>query len=99
VRAAPALLAPGGALVVQTLHPVVATGDEPYADGWRAGSWAGCPAAAGGPAWGPPAPWYFRTVGSWVRLVASAGLRLVDVREPLHPRTGRPASLLLVAER
>ena len=98
VRAAPGLLAPGGALVVQTLHPMVAAGDEPYVDGWRAGSWAGCPAAPGGAAWGPPAPWYFRTTEAWVRLVTDAGLRLCALGEPVHPRTGRPASLLLVAE-
>ena len=35
IRSVPRLLAPGGALIVQTLHPVVATGDAPYEDGWR----------------------------------------------------------------
>jgi SAM-dependent methyltransferase len=39
-RAAPSFLRPGGALVVQTMHPVVACGDAPYRDGWREGSWA-----------------------------------------------------------
>ena len=93
VRALPRLLAPGGAFVVQTLHPLVATGDAPYEDGWRVGSWAGF-----GEAFTDPAPWYFRTTESWVRLLVSAGLRLVALREPVHPRTGRPASLILVAE-
>ncbi len=92
VARAPALLAPGGALVVQTLHPLVAVGDGPYADGWRPGSWAGF-----GPEFTHPAPWYFRTLESWVRLLIGSGLRLVDLREPVHPATGRPASVILVA--
>ena len=94
VGAAPALLTDRGAFVVQTLHPLVATGDQPYADGWRPGSWAGF-----GPEFTHPAPWYFRTLESWVRLLAAAGLRLADLREPVHPATGRPASVILVATR
>jgi hypothetical protein len=80
-------------LVVQTLHPVVATGDAPYVDGWRAGSWAGF-----GAAFSDPAPWYFRTLASWVRLLDASGLRLRELREPVHPATGRPASAIFVAE-
>lgn len=93
VRQLPRLLRAGGALVVQTLHPLVATGEEPYRDGWREGSWAGF-----GPAFTDPAPWYFRTLESWVGLLTQSGLRVVEVREPLHPRTQRPASVILVAE-
>ena len=92
VQRVPALLAPGGAFVVQTLHPLVATGDQPYADGWRPGSWAGF-----GPEFTHPAPWYFRTLGSWLRLLTESGLRLAELREPVHPGTGRPASVVLVA--
>lgn len=93
VRHVPALLNPGGALVVQTLHPLVAGGDAPYADGWRPGSWAGF-----GADFSDPAPWYFRTLESWVALLVASGLRLGALREPVHPTTGRPASLILVAE-
>jgi len=93
VRRMPALLAPGGALVVQTLHPLVATGDQPYVDGWRPGSWAGF-----GPEFTTPAPWYFRTLESWVRLLTESGLRLTELREPVHPATGRPASAIFAAE-
>ena len=92
VRRAPAWLAAGGALVIQTLHPLVAGGDAPYEDGWRAGSWAGF-----GAEFSDPAPWYFRTVESWVRLLVGSGLRLLDLREPLHPTTGKPASIIFVA--
>jgi 2-polyprenyl-3-methyl-5-hydroxy-6-metoxy-1,4-benzoquinol methylase len=97
VRQVPRLLAPGGSFVVQTLHPLAACGDLPYADGWRDGSWAGCGAGPGMP-FGEPAPWYFRTLGGWFALLAGAGLRVAELREPLHPATGRPASLLLMAQ-
>jgi SAM-dependent methyltransferase len=90
-RAAPIYLKPGGTLVVQTMHPVVACGDAPYADGWREGSWAGFNAG-----FTDPPPWYFRTLASWVRLFSDNGLRLRELREPLHPHTGKPASLILM---
>lgn len=88
----PVLLNPGGALIVQTLHPVAACGERPYEDGWRVGSWAGF-----GGAFSDPAPWYFRTVEGWKKLITDSGLHLVEMREPLHPKTGLPASLILVA--
>lgn len=91
LAAVPALLAPGGRLVVQTLHPLMA-GVEPYADGWREGSWAGC-----GEGFGEPAPWYFRTLESWVAALDSARLCLSAIREPIHPHTGRPASVIFLA--
>jgi 2-polyprenyl-3-methyl-5-hydroxy-6-metoxy-1,4-benzoquinol methylase len=93
VRRAPALINPGGSLVIQTLHPVVATGDEPYVDGWRQGTWTGF-----GRDFSDPAPWYFRTIESWVKLITSEAFDLVEMREPLHPETNKPASLILIAE-
>lgn len=89
--AARTLLNPGGALIVQTLHPLMACGDAPYVDGWRQGSWAGF-----SDDFVDAPPWYFRTLESWVRLYAGAGLRLVDIREPVHPATGKPASAILI---
>src|SRR5687768_3951048 len=70
VNAAPRLLNPGGSFVVQTLHPHVAAGDLPYADGWREGSWTGF-----GPEFTDRAPWYFRTVAAWVSLFVGSGLK------------------------
>ena len=93
LRQVPALLEPGGALVVQTLHPVAACGDRPYEDGWRDGTWVGF-----GDEFTDPAPWYFRTVGGWVALLGRAGMRVVELREPLHPATGKPASIIFVAQ-
>ena len=91
--AAPTYLRRGGTLIVQTVHPVMACGDAPYVDGWREGSWAGF-----SDAFADAPPWYFRTISSWVALFANHGLRLAELREPLHPRTGRPVSLILVGE-
>lgn len=91
VTAAPALLNLGGVLIIQTLHPVVSCGDAPYVDGWRAGSWAGIDgdfAAA--------APWYFRTLQSWFDLIARGGLFVQRMMEPLHPDSGKPASVIFV---
>jgi 2-polyprenyl-3-methyl-5-hydroxy-6-metoxy-1,4-benzoquinol methylase len=92
IATAPALLRPGGALVIQTLHPVVATGDQPYRDGWRTGSWAGF-----SDDFSDPAPWYFRTLESWVRLITGSGLTVAEMREPINPTTGKPASVVFIA--
>jgi len=91
LAAVPGLLEPDGALLVQTIHPCAA-GVEPYRDGWREGSWAGC-----GDGFGQPAPWYFRTLEGWMASFRHAGLRLIDLKEPLHPHTGKPASVIFMA--
>ncbi len=85
------LLHPQGSLVVQTIHPAVAGGDRPYCDGWRVGSWDGFSAD-----FTDPAPWYFRTIATWVQLFESHGLSLTEIREPIHPHTGKPASIIFV---
>ncbi|WP_441820306.1 class I SAM-dependent methyltransferase [Lysobacter sp. TAB13] len=97
LAAIPGLLAPGGSVLIQTLHPPLAGGDAPYRDGWRDGDWTGCGKSAGAAAFGEPAPWYFRTIGSWISLIRSSGLELRELSEPLHPQTKQPASLILVA--
>ncbi len=92
LRAIPALLKLNGSLIVQTLHPVVACADLPYVDGWRTGSWAGF-----GEAFSDAPPWYFRTLHAWLELMWSSGLTLQEMREPLDPRTGKPASVIFRA--
>ncbi|HEX4052378.1 MAG TPA: class I SAM-dependent methyltransferase [Steroidobacteraceae bacterium] len=92
LRAVPQLLIPAGTLIVQTLHPLMACGDAPYRDGWREGSWQGFSSE-----FSDPAPWYFRTLQSWVQLYTDSGLRLLEIREPLHPTSGRPASVIFIA--
>lgn len=92
-KTTPLLLNSRGSFIVQTLHPIVACGDLPYRDGWREGSWVGF-----GADFSDPAPWYFRTLESWIKLFVNSGLRLREVREPLHPKTQRPASVIFIGE-
>ena len=92
MRAVPGLLLPRGTLVIQTLHPLVACGDLPYRDSWRAGSWQGFDEV-----FTDPAPWYFRTLGSWIALLARHRLRLIELLEPLHPGNQLPASVIVIA--
>ena len=92
LRGVASLLHPGGQFIVQTLHPVEACGTLPYEDGWREGSWDGFNAR-----FVNAAPWYFRTLESWRGMFAACGLRLVSEHWPIHPRTGRPASVLFCA--
>jgi len=91
--AMPLLLGTHGSFIIQTLHPIVACGERPYRDGWREGSWAGF-----GAEFTDPAPWYFRTLGSWLQLLRKHRLRLLELREPLHPRSGLPASVIFIAD-
>lgn len=92
-KAVPSILAPNGAFIVQTLHPLVSCGNSPYQDGWREGSWDGF-----GPDFKDPAPWYFRTLSSWVTLFRRSGFRLLEISEPVHPKTHKPASVIFIAE-
>jgi len=94
IRRIPALLNDGGHLFIQTLHPMAACGDAPYQDGWRSGSWAGFSAD-----FSDPAPWYFRTIASWIKLLRESKLTPMEILEPLHPDTGKPVSLLLVGKK
>lgn len=87
----PALPA-NGHLVIQTLHPFTACGDAPYESGWREGSWSGFSQD-----FVNPAPWYFRTMGDWLTMMVNTGFRVNKLEEPLHPKTGKPVSLIITA--
>lgn len=81
----------GGHLVIQTLHPVVACGDLPYQSGWREGSWAGFSSD-----FKDAHPWYFRTLEDWLALFTDCGYTIQSMQEPLHPKTGKPASVIFM---
>ena len=81
-----------GRLIIQTLHPPTACGAAPYRDGWRDGTWAGIEGD-----FAAPAPWYFRTLASWIRLLTRGGFALGELHEPVDPATGQPASVVFVA--
>lgn len=89
----PRLLTKGGAFIVQTVHPVFGCGEQPYVDGWRTGSWAGFSEN-----FTDPAPWYFRTLETWVKLFTDNGLVLSELREPSNPNTGKAASVIFIGE-
>jgi 2-polyprenyl-3-methyl-5-hydroxy-6-metoxy-1,4-benzoquinol methylase len=86
------MLRPDGALLIQSVHPWTARGEDPYRDGWRTETFAGF-----GAGFTEPMPWFYRTLESWVASLSAAGWRIEEIREPLNPQTGHPASLLLVA--
>jgi 2-polyprenyl-3-methyl-5-hydroxy-6-metoxy-1,4-benzoquinol methylase len=90
-RSIPSLLTDRGTVIVQTLHPLVVCGELPYSDGWRASSWAGF-----SDDFTDPAPWYFRTVATWVDLFTTHGFTIAEIREPLHPQTGKPAAAIFI---
>jgi 2-polyprenyl-3-methyl-5-hydroxy-6-metoxy-1,4-benzoquinol methylase len=92
LRAASEILAPGGCILIQTLHPVEASQGDRYENGWREERFAGM-----GEGYQAAMPWFFRTLGSWWEELRRAELECSAVEEPLHPETGRPASLLLSA--
>ncbi|MBY9840680.1 class I SAM-dependent methyltransferase [Pseudomonas aeruginosa] len=55
------------------------------------------PWAAGDEDYRDSMPWYFRTLESWLALLDGSGWRLRGLSETVHPRLGRPLSLLLRA--
>ena len=85
-----ARLATDGVVIIQTVHPWTACGDQPYRDGWRTESFD-----AFGGEFPASMPWFFRTLESWLGAAHEAGLRLERLDEPTHRETGRPLSLLL----
>ncbi len=88
------LLNYGGHFVVQTLHPHVTCGDHAYKDGWREGSWAGVSER-----FKEAAPWYFRTLESWLKLFSDTGYSLTQIKEPINPETNKPASVIFIAQK
>lgn len=85
-------LTDSGALLIQTVHPRTAYGDGPYTDGWRNETFA-----AFGDAFVAQMPWYFRTQETWRDSLSRCGYAVNGLREPAHPESGEPLSLLLVA--
>ena len=83
-------LAPGGRLLIQTLHPWSALGEEQYRSGWRREDFQ----AFGGD-FAASMPWYYRSLGDWLALLSGVGLSLERLEEPLESRTHRPLSMLM----
>lgn len=80
LRGLSARLHHNGRLIIQTVHPFVAAGDEGYIDGWREERFA-----AFGDEFSAPMPWFFRTFETWHRTLRDAGLTVFRLREPRGP--------------
>jgi 2-polyprenyl-3-methyl-5-hydroxy-6-metoxy-1,4-benzoquinol methylase len=93
IAALPHYLAEPGYLIIQTLHPVVACGEQPYQDGWRAGSWRGFSSD-----FRHPAPWYFRTLGTWTAMLQQCGFDIIECREPKAAGAVTPASVIWIGK-
>lgn len=89
LAALPALLSPGGSLLIQTLHPHSRRALNDYASGWKTGSWDGL-----GPQFTQPYEWYFRTMEDWLALLKDSGFTGVEVKEVLHPGMGQVLSVI-----
>ncbi len=89
----PSLLQNNRLLFIQTLHPVTACNQQSYVDGWRQEFWTGFNSQ-----FPEVAPWYFRKLETWVKLLKSAGFSILECREPIHPQQQKPASIIFVAQ-
>ena len=81
-------LNPNGRLIIQTLHP---DNIESESDGWIDGSWDGF-----NENFVDPAPWYFRTLQSWINLFKINNFKTIDTLSPKHPVTGKPVSIIFI---
>ncbi len=90
-NAVSSILNEAGHLIIQTIHPSMNGEQHSYQDGWREGSWAGFSSE-----FRTPAPWYFRTISSWFRLFHENGYELVEIQEPVNPKTEKVASIIMV---
>jgi 2-polyprenyl-3-methyl-5-hydroxy-6-metoxy-1,4-benzoquinol methylase len=91
VAALPHYLSDPGHLIIQTLHPVAACGDEPYRDGWRSGNWCGF-----SDEFSDPAPWYFRTIESWISLLKRSRFEVAECCEPKAAPAAAPSSIIWI---
>jgi 2-polyprenyl-3-methyl-5-hydroxy-6-metoxy-1,4-benzoquinol methylase len=90
LRALATILRPRGWLFVHTVHPWPDTGADGYVDGWRTEHFKQFDED-----FREPMPWFFRTLESWMRVLRQGGYSIEDVREPIHPESRQPLSLLL----
>lgn len=87
----PKLLKPQGQLIIQTLHSYAVASVEEYTSGWKEGSWKGMSRD-----FVLPYQWYFRTMEDWISLFSNAGFAVSEIKEPIHPSTGKPLSFIFV---
>jgi len=87
----PCMLKRNGLLFIQTLHPLSAVEGGDYKTGWKEGSWNGMKQN-----FTLSYQWYFRTIEDWIHLFFRAGFYVKALKEPFHPGTLKPASLIFI---
>ncbi len=88
------LMRKDGCVIIQTLHPFNTAATEEYKSGWKDGSWKGMSRE-----FLLPYQWYFRTFEDWVKLFVQSHFLIEEINEPIHPQTGKPASVIFVLKR
>ncbi|MGB3641974.1 MAG: class I SAM-dependent methyltransferase [Rivularia sp. (in: cyanobacteria)] len=91
IASIPGLLKNNQLLFIQTLHPAIGCGESAYVDGWREESWNGFNSDF------KAAPWYFRKLETWIKLLKSSGFTILKCLEPINPLTQKPASIIFIA--
>ena len=91
ITSIPNLLKNQKLLFIQTLHPIMSCGESAYVDGWREELWNGFNSDF------KAAPWYFRTLETWINLLKSSGFTILECREPINSITQKPASIIFIA--
>ncbi|MBU2710560.1 class I SAM-dependent methyltransferase [Zooshikella harenae] len=94
IKKIPRLLNDKGYFILQTLHPLIEHNNRVYQDGWREGSWCSC-----GNSFSDPAPWYFRTLASWVDLLADCHFLVTSIKEPKPQDTPHPLSIIFICQK
>ena len=86
-------LASSGVLIIQTLHPSPdgMKGDA-CGSGWRVENFRSL-----GEGFKETMPYYFRNLEDWRTELDRAGMQLLEFQEPVHPSSGLPLSLIIVA--
>ncbi len=92
IHAIPGYLVRHGFLFIQTLHPLTVAAADAYISGWKDGSWNGMKRS-----FEQPYQWYFRTLEDWVQLF-STKYHLVAIKEPVHPETKKPMSIIFILQ-
>ncbi|MEO0330529.1 MAG: class I SAM-dependent methyltransferase [Bacteroidota bacterium] len=83
-----------GWLFIQTLHPHALGNEIPYQSGWLNEDWRFMKRE-----FTQSYQWYYRTLEDWISLFAQSGYQLAEMREPLHLKTQRPASIIFGLQR
>lgn len=90
----PDYLTKNGKVIIQTLHPFSLDLTKPYQSGWRKDSYKGLKRN-----FEMPYKWYYRTLEDWIQLFKKSDLNLIALKEPIHPITERPASVIFILKK